>query len=155
MGRLDFLDDPNAPQPNSLVPAVNVIVTNAEGRILLIRRTDNDLYASPGGTMEFGESLPDAAVRETREETGLDVEITGFVGTYTHPGHVIAYPDGEVRQEFAIVLTARPVGGQLRTSSESSQVVWVDPDSLDLYPMHPRTRLRIDHFLQQHTPHLG
>ncbi|MGN5378815.1 NUDIX domain-containing protein [Streptomyces lasalocidi] len=68
------------------------------GRILLQRRRDNDMWALPGGAMHIGESLPDCAIRETREETGFDVETVGIVGTYTNPHHVFAYDDGEVRQ---------------------------------------------------------
>ena len=50
--------------------------------------------------MKIGESIGDCARREVREETGLDVEIDSIVGLYTDPGHVFAYDDGEVRQEF-------------------------------------------------------
>src|SRR5690348_14344469 len=100
MARRDYEDDPDAPVPNSLVPAASAIVVDEEGRILLQRRTDNDMWALPGGAMNLGESLAECAIRETREETGLTVEITGIVGTYTNPGHVFAYDDGEVRQEF-------------------------------------------------------
>ena len=63
--------------------------------------------------MDLGESLPQAAVRETLEETGIHVEITGLVGIYTDPRHVILYTsNGEARQEFSVVFTARPVGGE-------------------------------------------
>lgn len=64
-------------------------------------------------------SLPGAAVREVREETGLDVEITGLVGTYTDPKHVIAYSDGEVRRQFNVCFRARLVGGTPAVSDES------------------------------------
>ena len=98
--RLDFHDDPDAPQAQRIVPSVNVVVTNAEGKILLIRRTDNGNWALPGGGVDIGESLPQAAIRETREETGVDCEITGLSGIYTDPGHVILYTsNGEVRQD--------------------------------------------------------
>ena len=67
-----------------------------------------------------------AAVRETREETGIDCEITGLVGIYTDPRHVILYTsNGEARQEFSIVLTARATGGEPTRSEESSEVRWV------------------------------
>jgi 8-oxo-dGTP pyrophosphatase MutT (NUDIX family) len=114
-----------------------------DGRVLLQRRTDNGMWALPGGTMELGESIGDCAVRETREETGITVEITGIVGTYTNPGHVFAYDDGEVRQEFSICLSARPTGGTLRASDESYEVAWFAPEAIDTLPMIPSIRKRI------------
>jgi ADP-ribose pyrophosphatase YjhB (NUDIX family) len=106
--RIDYYDDPNAPPANGIVPSVNVVVTNDNGEILLIKRSDNDNWALPGGAIDIGESMTQAAVRETKEETGIDCEITGLVGIYTDPKHVIHYTSNdEVRQEFSIVLTAR------------------------------------------------
>jgi ADP-ribose pyrophosphatase YjhB (NUDIX family) len=101
--RIDFYDDPAAPTANSLVPSVNVVVTNAAGGVLLIRRSDNQNWAVPGGAIDLGESMVQAAVRETKEETGIDCEITGLAGIYTDPKHVILYTsNGEVRQEFSL-----------------------------------------------------
>jgi ADP-ribose pyrophosphatase YjhB (NUDIX family) len=68
------------------------VVTNDAGEILLQRRSDNDLWALPGGTMDLGERIAETVVREVREETGLEVEVTGIVGVYSDPGHVIATP---------------------------------------------------------------
>lgn len=65
------------------------------------------------GGIDLGESVPQAGIRETLEETGVTCEITGILGTYTDPRHVILYTsDGEARQEFSIVLTARPMAGE-------------------------------------------
>ncbi|WP_019545580.1 NUDIX domain-containing protein [Streptomyces sulphureus] len=156
MSRREFYDDPNAPEPNSLVVAASAVVADAEGRILLQRRTDNDLWALPGGGMEMTDSLPGTAVRETKEETGLDVEITGLVGTYTDPRHIIAYSDGEVRRQFNVCFTARVVGGQLAISDESKELRFVAPEDIDALSMHHTQRLRLTHFLEQHTtPYLG
>lgn len=147
MARIDYLNDPDAPRANSLVPSVNVVVVNDDGEILLIRRTDNDNWAVPGGAMDLGESIRDAALREVKEETGIEIEVSGLVGIYTNPRHVIEYTsNGEVRQEFSVVFTARPVGGELQTSSESAEVVWVAPSVLDGYSMHPSMRQRIAHY---------
>ncbi|MFJ3926422.1 NUDIX domain-containing protein [Streptomyces sp. NPDC090022] len=144
MPRRDYEDDPGAPEANSLVPAASAVVVDHAGRVLLQRRTDNGMWALPGGTMEPGEPIGECAVRETLEETGVTVEITGIVGTYTNPRHVFAYDDGEVRQEFSICLLARPVGGALRVSDESSEVGWFAPDEVDGLPMVPAVRRRID-----------
>lgn len=156
MARTEFYDDPSAPKPTRIVPAASAVVTDQDGRILLQRRTDSGLYALPGGMMDLGESLPQTAVREVREESGLDVEITGLVGTYTDPLHVIAYSDGEVRQQFNICFAARVIGGSLRISDESTDLRFVAPKDIAALPMHHTQKLRIDHFLEQReVPYLG
>lgn len=154
--RTEYYDDPNAPKPNSMVVAASAVVTNEAGHILLQRRSDSGLWALPGGGMELTESLPDAAVREVKEETGLDIEITGLVGTYTDPRHIIAYSDGEVRRQFNICFTARITGGELAISDESTELRFVPPDQLGGLPMHHTQRLRLDHFVQHRDqPYLG
>ncbi|WP_411083925.1 NUDIX hydrolase [Streptomyces sp. cmx-18-6] len=156
MARTEYYDDPNAPRPNSLVVAASAVVTDERGRILLQRRRDNDLWALPGGGMDMDDSLPGTAVREVKEETGLDVEITGLVGTYTDPRHIIAYTDGEVRRQFNVCFRGRVIGGTLTISDESTELRFVDPDEVSELPMHPTQRLRIQHFLEDRpTPYLG
>ncbi|MFE2725666.1 NUDIX domain-containing protein [Kitasatospora sp. NPDC059327] len=143
MPRRDYADDPSAPAANSLVPAASVVVVDDAGRVLLQRRTDNGMWALPGGVMDIGESISGCGVRETREETGIDIEITGIVGTYSDPRHVLAYDDGEVRQEFSICLLGRPLGGELRVSDESHEVAWFSPAETDGLPMVPNIRRRL------------
>ena len=156
MARIDYFNDPNAPKANSIVPSVTAIVPNDQGKLLLVHKTDNDLWALPGGAMDVGESMADTVVREVKEETGIDVEVTGVVGIYTNPNHVMAYDDGEVRQQCSICFTTRPLGGRLATSSETSEVAWVAPDQLDTLNMHPSMRLRIDHYLERRSaPYIG
>ncbi|MFC8792098.1 NUDIX hydrolase [Streptomyces cinereoruber] len=156
MARTEYYDDPNAPRPNSLVVAASAVITDEDGRVLLQRRRDNDLWALPGGAMDMDDSLPGAAVREVKEETGLDVEITGLVGTYTDPRHVIAYSDGEVRRQFNVCFNARVVGGTLAISDESTELRFVAPEELDSLPLHHTQRLRIRHFLEHRAaPYLG
>jgi ADP-ribose pyrophosphatase YjhB (NUDIX family) len=155
--RIDYYDDPAAPAASSLVPSVNVVVTNDAGQVLLIRRSDNDNWAVPGGAIDLGESMTQAAVRETREETGIDCEITGLVGIYTDPKHVLLYTsNGEARQEFTIVLTAVATGGEPTPSSESSEVRWVPREDLAGYQVDRSMRLRIGHYLSGgDSPYLG
>ncbi|WP_422770219.1 NUDIX domain-containing protein [Plantactinospora sp. WMMC1484] len=153
--RVDYFDDPSAPAATSLVPGGSALVADEQGRILLQRRTDSGNWSLPGGTMELGETLGDAVIRETREETGLDIELTGILGIYTDPRHVIAYADGEVRQEFVVAFTARPLGGELAVSDESTEVAWFDPADIADIRMHESVRLRIGHWLAGTGPHIG
>jgi 8-oxo-dGTP pyrophosphatase MutT (NUDIX family) len=158
MARIDYFNDPNAPEVNSVVPSVTVAVRDESGRILLIHKVDNDLWALPGGGHDPGERITDTAVRETQEETGLTVEIVRLIGTYTNPQHVIAYDDGEVRQQFSLCFEARWIGGTPREDgSETKAVNWVKPNELDQLNIHPSMRLRIDHALDnsRKSPYLG
>jgi ADP-ribose pyrophosphatase YjhB (NUDIX family) len=156
MPKTDYYADPNAPKANSLVVAVAAVVRNDHGQVLLIERTDNGLWALPGGAQEIGESVMDAVCREVREETGIEVEITGLSGIYSDPTHVIAYDDGEIRQEFSLCFTARPVAGSLRASSESRQARWVAPSDVDGLNIHPSMRMRIAHGLDTRAvPYIG
>ncbi len=140
---VDFYHDPAAPPANSLVPSVTAAVRDERGRLLLIHKLDNDFWALPGGAMELGESVADAAVREVAEETGIKVEIAGLVGIYTDPGHVMAY-DGEVRQEFSVCFHARAIDGEPRQDdTETKAVKWVEPAEVDQLRVHESMRLRI------------
>jgi 8-oxo-dGTP pyrophosphatase MutT (NUDIX family) len=147
--RIDYYDDPDAPKPNSVVPAAVAVVAREDGAVLLIRRTDNGNWALPGGAIEMTESVADAAVRETFEETGIQVEVTGLLGIYSDPGHVIHFTSNdEVRREFSVVLTARPVSGEPAPSSESSEVRWVAPEDLAGYTMGGAMRKRVNDYLK-------
>jgi 8-oxo-dGTP pyrophosphatase MutT (NUDIX family) len=106
--------------------------------------------------LELGESIVDTAVREVKEETGLDVEVTGLIGVYTNPSHVTAYTDGEVRQQFSLCFTTRLLGGDLLADSESTDIAWTASRDIPSLNMHPSMRLRIQHYLEHRdTPFLG
>lgn len=155
-GRRDYYHDPTAPKANSLVPGGSALVTDEAGRVLLQRRADSGNWALPGGTMDIGETLGQCIIREVKEETGLDIQITGLLGIYTDPQHVIAYADGEVRQEFNITYLGRVVGGSLAISDESTEVRFIEPAKFDQLPIHDTVRLRLRHHAEHRdTPYLG
>ena len=78
--RKDYFNDPDAPKANAVVPSVTAVVV-ADGCLLLVHRADNDLWALPGGGNDVGESIEDTVVREVKEETGMDVQVTGLLAT--------------------------------------------------------------------------
>lgn len=155
MARFDYLNDPHAPQATSIIPAASAVVPDAQGRILLHRRTDNGLWALPGGAMNIGESISETVVREVKEETGLDVQPDSIIGIYTNPNHIIAFSDGEVRQEFSLCFSCTISGGALRVSEESDAVAFFSPQETARLKIHPSIRLRIKHYLERKTPFIG
>ena len=111
-GRREYDHQPDAPVATCVAPCAFAAVHDITGRILLVRRCDTGDWELPGGHVDPGESASDAAMRETAEESGITVEITGLVGVYTDPGYVIADPrTGQVRQPFAVCFHARPLSG--------------------------------------------
>jgi ADP-ribose pyrophosphatase YjhB (NUDIX family) len=103
-------------------------------------------------------SASDAAVRETAEESGITVEVTGLVGIYTDPGHVIADPRaGLVRQPFAVCFHARPLSGSPGGDQvETSDARWFTIGDIPALPIRPAMRLRIGHALTPGRPcHIG
>ncbi len=152
--RVEYWNDPEAPAPNSLVPACGVLAVNAEGRLLLQRRRDTGQWALPMGKMELGETPSECAIRETREETGILVEVTGVLGVFSDPGHIVAYGDGEIRQEYEVILLARPLSGQPLANDEASEVGWVAPGDLQELDIHPTQWRQLNQYLGRTYPHV-
>jgi ADP-ribose pyrophosphatase YjhB (NUDIX family) len=96
------------------------------------RRADfPGLWSCPGGGIELGESADEAARREAREETGLEVAIVRLLGVYTGPRYAVRYPNGDETQPIALCYLCRPTGGQLRADgAESLACDWFSPDAL-------------------------
>lgn len=134
--RVDYWHDPAAPKPTSRKPSASVVVRNSAGDLLL-RRSDSGRWTIPTGGLKKNETLTQCAVRECREETGLEIEITALVGVFSDPAHVIAYDGGEVRQPVNTCFAGRAIGGKLTTSDEASEVAWIPPARLDDYDIHP------------------
>jgi ADP-ribose pyrophosphatase YjhB (NUDIX family) len=97
-------------------------IPQLDGRVLLTRRSINPgrgLWTFPGGFVDFGESVTDAAVRETLEETGLKVELTGLHNVYSYPAAPVI-----------VVYRAAVVGGTLTTCAENDCLEWVAPEAI-------------------------
>ncbi|MCZ3389863.1 MAG: NUDIX domain-containing protein [Actinomycetia bacterium] len=115
-----------------LLPAVSVHIRDDVGRLLLVHQIDRQQWGTVGGAVEPGESPADAAVREAREETGLEVELTGLVAALGGPGFQMTYPNGDECAYISIVFDARVVGGELVADGvEVSQCAWFTKDDLE------------------------
>jgi ADP-ribose pyrophosphatase YjhB (NUDIX family) len=97
-----------------LLPSASVVIHNDQKGLLVCRHADKNVWVSPGGLIEPGEHPAEAAVRETREETGLVVEITGLFGVYGGPDLIVDYPNGDRAAYIATIFRGRTVGGTLR-----------------------------------------
>ena len=152
MGRIEHYNNPDAPKPNSLVPACNLLVVNEAGEILLQKRRDTGQWALPGGAQEIGETPTQCAIRECREETGIDAEVTGLLGIYSDPAHIIEYTNGEVRQEYEVTLIGRPVDGVPTPNDEASDVKWISLDGLNELDIHATMLRQIGCYIGSNQP---
>ncbi|MFJ8954976.1 NUDIX hydrolase [Streptomyces sp. NPDC102381] len=155
MGRTEYYHDPKAPKANTLIPACNLLVVNDAGEILLQRRRDTGQWALPGGAQDIGETPAACAIRECLEETGIIAEITGFLGVYSNPDHIVAYTDGEIRQQYEVAYIGRPTGGEPTVNDEADAVRWAAPADLPTLDIHQSMHFQIGHYLTGTYPYLG
>ena len=101
-----------------LLPSAAVVVHDDQMRLLLCLHADKNVWVSPGGLIEPGEQPADAAVRETWEETGLIVEITGILGVYGGPDLIIDYHNGDKAAYIGTIFRAKVTGGTLRPDGD-------------------------------------
>jgi len=97
-----------------------VVFDTTREKILLTQRTDNGQWCLPGGRIEAGESVAEACVRETWEETGLQVRVTRLIGVYSNPNKLVIYPDGNKAHIIALSFEAEIIGGELGGSNETT-----------------------------------
>jgi 8-oxo-dGTP diphosphatase len=119
--------------PQRPVIGVGAVVLDA-GRVLLIKRAHEPLkgqWSLPGGGVELGETLEQAAAREVQEETGLDVEVGPIVEVLDR---IMRDPDGHVEHHFVLVdFVCRVSGGILSSASDADAADWVPLDALPDY----------------------
>jgi len=138
---------------------VGAAVITHRGQLVLIRRRDPplaDYWAPPAGYVECGESVPQAVVREAREECGLDIELDGMIGVYSQ---------GDV-DVLLLAYRAHSTGGELQAGDDASDAALFGPDALprqarprdgtaiDLW-LHAAIQSMLDHWRRDAPPDRG
>jgi len=101
-----------------LLPSAAVAIHDEQGRVLLCLHADKNIWVTPGGLIEPGEQPAIAAMRETLEETGLEIQITGILGVYGGPDLIIDYPNGDKAAYIGTIFRGRVTGGTLKPDND-------------------------------------
>lgn len=103
-----------------ITPAARAVIRDGEGRVLLVRRSDNGQWVMPAGSMELGESVMDCLRREVKEETGLDVLAASVIAIYSEPRFAFTNAYGGEHQMFAVVFLVEHWTGALSTQTDET-----------------------------------
>ena len=126
-------------------PTVDIIIEQREGVVLILRRNEPRQWAIPGGFCDYGESLEEAAVREAREETSLEVELIEQFHTYSDPRR-------DPRQHnITTVYIARAIGGTLQAQDDAREIGVFSKDDLPQQLAFDHDEILRDYFLYKKT----
>jgi 8-oxo-dGTP pyrophosphatase MutT (NUDIX family) len=129
MGYMEELRQLIGSRPVIMVGA-GVIILNEHNHLLLVQRRDNAAWSIPGGAMELGETLQEAARRETEEEVGLYVQEMTFYNIYSGPELFYQYPNGDQVYNVTVIFVAHQPAGELKLDEESIQARYFPLDDL-------------------------
>ncbi|MCM3745549.1 NUDIX hydrolase [Sporosarcina luteola] len=130
------------------IVACGGLVEDSDGNILIVK-TEHGGWVFPGGQVEVGENLMDGVIREVKEESGIDVEVSHLIGVYTNSA-LYKWYDGvtDVPTKVMFDFACKPVGGELCTSDETSDCKWVPKDEVLEYITQPAIRARIEEYFK-------
>lgn len=151
MGYIQELRELVGHRPLVLVGAA-VLVVDQQGRILMNLRSDNLQWGIPGGATEPGEKIEDTALREVKEETGLDLEDLQLFGVFSGPELFYQYPNGDIVHNVSIVFQSRKYRGILTPSDDESQRLEFNrPNEIHLDQVSPPVRPILIQWLKVNT----
>ncbi|MFC0471738.1 NUDIX hydrolase [Halalkalibacter kiskunsagensis] len=128
-----------------ILTAASVIIQDEAGRVLLQHRTDTNNWGIPGGFMEIGESVEDAARREILEETGLIVGDMKLYTVFSGEEFYFKYPNGDEVYNVIVSFTSTDVSGELMPDHEGHELAYFHLDELPS-EMIPTSRLMLERF---------
>lgn len=128
-------------QRKLIMPGVRAVITDEQGRVLLIHRRDTGRWGMPAGAMELEESVFSALKREVAEETGLTVQAATPIAFYSDPRYSFQYPNGDQVQVFALVFRVDKWDGELKGETDETRDARFFPlDALpDLHEVYAET----------------
>ncbi|RCX21474.1 ADP-ribose pyrophosphatase YjhB (NUDIX family) [Fontibacillus phaseoli] len=113
-----------------LMCGASVIIYNPTGQVLMLHRTDNDSWCFPGGAIELGEKVEEAAEREAFEETGLTIENLNLFAVFSGEELYYKYPNGDEVYNVDIVFKSDSYQGEVRLNNEGKEARFFDIDKL-------------------------
>ncbi|MEU8727388.1 MULTISPECIES: NUDIX hydrolase [Streptomyces] len=138
-----------------LLPGTSVLITDDQGRLLLVERVDTGDWGLPGGLMEPGESFEETGMREVREETGLDIHDLQLFGVYSGADYYYRYPHGDEIYNVTAAYTARVAGGRLAADgAETKRLHFFPLDELPKDILAPELPI-VEAFLHRTGPAAG
>ena len=118
-------------------------VFDERGRVLLQKRGDSENWGFPGGAIELGETPENAAIRELKEETGLDVVVNSLIGIYTDSD--MRYSNGDQAHSICIVYELKKIGGKLKCDNlETLELKYFDIDELPVMFCKQHEEIKVD-----------
>ena len=93
-----------------------VLIENDKGQLLLQKRSDTGQWCVPGGAMEVGETYEEAAIREIKEEVGIDIQEMDLYGLYSGEDRLIHYPNDDVVYSLSVIFRTNSYNGKVSDS---------------------------------------
>ena len=125
------------PKPTTPLVGCDTFILNKEDHVLLIRRSDSDLWALPGGFNDLGETPAECAARESLEETGYKIEIEKILGVFSSNRYDYVHYKWKDNEIVHILFSGTVISGLPKTSDETREIKWFAKDTLpELFDGH-------------------
>lgn len=114
-------------------------ILNSHDQVYLVKRMDNGTWCMPGGAQDLGETPVQCAVREFKEESGLDIEVLDILGVFSSLNYKYVHYKWKTNQFVHILFYGKMIGGSATTSDETTDAGWFSVDALPTLMMDGHT----------------